>query len=224
MPTRRSSSNRKFCSGSCGAKHSAKNRYKDSSVKMSCQHCTKEFVVRAFIAKTRKYCSDLCKREAQKVPAPHFACKQCGEDFAVSRKPGGSWNYDAKYCSKKCVNDSQRKAGWCTDKHGYKCAVFNGKQVFEHRAIMESMVGRKLTAAETVHHKNGDRADNRPANLELWNSRHGKGQRVSDKVAFCISFLQEYPEFMEEQGFNPVTRKIINNIVNLSDSRKEIGN
>jgi ribosomal protein S19 len=212
---------RKFCSVSCGAKSSARAKYKDSSVQLNCEHCSKEFVVTAFIAKTRKYCSDPCKREAQKVPAPHFDCKQCGKNFTASRKQSGSWNYDAKYCSRECVKNSQRKEGWCTDKHGYKYAVFNGKQVFEHRAIMESMIGRKLAPEETVHHINGDRADNRPANLELWSSRHGKGQRVSDKVAFAVSLLQQYPEYLEEQGF--CLTKSNNNIVNLSYSRKEIG-
>jgi hypothetical protein len=29
-------------------------------------------------------------------------------------------------------------------------------------------------------HKNGIRHDNRPENLELWSTRHGKGQRTSD--------------------------------------------
>lgn len=50
--------------------------------------------------------------------------------------------------------------------------------VFEHRLVMESVLGRYLTASEIVHHKDGNTTNNAPENLEVMtrgehNRRHG---------------------------------------------------
>jgi len=53
--------------------------------------------------------------------------------------------------------------------------------MFQHRYVIQESLGRPLLAHESVHHKNGDKMDNRLENLELWKKRsHGAGVRHSD--------------------------------------------
>jgi hypothetical protein len=54
-----------------------------------------------------------------------------------------------------------------TDSNGYRWVTINGKRMLEHRHIMESHIGRKLYKHENIHHKNGDRSDNRIENLRF---------------------------------------------------------
>jgi hypothetical protein len=65
------------------------------------------------------------------------------------------------------------------------------RQRYEHRVVMESALGRPLTAGESVHHRNGNRSDNRLENLELWTRGQPAGQRVEDLVDFVVSNYTE---------------------------------
>jgi hypothetical protein len=74
---------------------------------------------------------------------------------------------------------------------GYPGADKQG-QIRVHRKVMQEHLGRPLLREENVHHKNGNRQDNRLENLELWNTSQPAGQRVQDKVEWARHILALY--------------------------------
>jgi hypothetical protein len=72
------------------------------------------------------------------------------------------------------------------------------RQTLQHRLVMAEHLGRDLLPDETVHHKYGDRSDNRIEKLELWSSMQPAGQRVSDKLAYAREIIARYGDLPSE--------------------------
>ena len=76
---------------------------------------------------------------------------------------------------------------------GYRRVMQGGRYKGEHRVVMEQALGRTLKPYEHIHHRNGDRLDNRLENLELWISGHPVGRRLDDLLSWAVV---EYRDFL----------------------------
>jgi HNH endonuclease len=73
----------------------------------------------------------------------------------------------------------------------------NGKTILEHRWIMEQFLGRELLSFENIHHKNGNKQDNKIENLELWIKRQPTGQRAEDLYVWAQEIISTYKPYVE---------------------------
>ncbi len=124
-------------------------------------------------------------------------CEGCGDEYLTYKSRG------TRFCSRACGGKAVGRLGagpkglrWQGGRRinakGYVEIWTPPEQrtkrrhyTLEHRLVMEQQLGRPLAASEQVHHKNGNRADNRPENLELWSTGHSRPGVNMEEMVLC---------------------------------------
>lgn len=182
------------CVCECGQEELASTNALKSGLKKQCSNCRdgatnivgKRYGKTIVLGKSRT-------RTESNLALYHCRC-DCGNEFDtyVSKLISQGHCGCEKYVGKPIGHKFKKKNGYVMIKvkNDLRASINNYR--YEHVVVIESMMGRSLQEGETVHHKNGLRWDNRPENLELWESSHRPGQRISDVIDFCTKYLSKY--------------------------------
>ena len=116
------------------------------------------------IRKTTKFCSTLCADKSKSQ-------KMMGKNPFEGKHPPNFKGLIMVHGYRYIYSPNHPMAG----KNHY---------VAEHRLVAAQMIGRLLEASELVHHRNGNRNDNRPENLVIVNEKQ-HGQIHHRQVIIC---------------------------------------
>ena len=176
-----------------------------------CIHCNARHERKTEKGNYRYYCSTVCQATGR-------------NEFKGSRsvKNAIELKMPSAYCPPGKSNGATNKANLESEiMGGYRLLWISGEWRREHRVIFEKHLGRKLVKGEIIHHRNGNKLDNRLENLQLLvknnhcpgiETKHSEDihrllleiKRLEDFIASLLiaSFgdpLEKIAEFLEER-------------------------
>ena len=144
-------------------------------VTLKCDTCGKDFQKKH---SNYKYCSRECYYEMKRIRGDKPVwTDEMRKNMSEKYKGKGNPMYGVKgkdnplYGKKRPEfsgnNHPNWKGGCYISKDGYIIHCINGKDVPEHRIVMENHLGRKLKSEEIIHHIDKDHGNNNIDNLQI---------------------------------------------------------
>jgi 5-methylcytosine-specific restriction endonuclease McrA len=142
--------------------------------KLDCAYCGSSFLHPRYKGpkyRARKYCSVECRRQATSPKIYDLKCDTCGIMFKRSQSNLSKSKSGLRFCSRKCKDEAQRLESNNPEIHPphYGTGVGPYREVaFRHHPSKCNRCGYdEHVGILKVHHRNRDRSNSDPENLEI---------------------------------------------------------